>query len=142
MASVSCKRVWLGALAGGIVWILWSGIVNMVILADRYAEAQETGRFLAEGRYGFFLPVYFVSLILAAYVLAWLYAGVRGTFGPGPGTALRVGVLAGFAMGFPLNFSSATWAPISRAFPLWWMAEMWVGAILATLVAGWLYRDE
>jgi len=142
MAAVSCKRVWLGALAGGIVWIVWSGIVNMVILAGRYPAAQEAGELLTQPRYGFFLPVYFASLLVMAYVLAWLYAGVRSTFGSGPGTALKVGALAGFAIAFPTNFSTAAWAPISRVFPLWWMVELWVGAILATLVAGWLYRDD
>jgi hypothetical protein len=28
-----------------------------------------------------------------------------------------------------------------RIFPFWWMLETWVGAILATFVAGWLYQD-
>jgi len=26
-------------------------------------------------------------------------------------------------------------------FPLGWMLDMWVGAILATLVAGWVYKE-
>jgi hypothetical protein len=47
----------------------------------------------------------------------------------------------GFASGFPLAFSLAAWAPFSRAISLWWMLDLWVGAILATLVAGWFYRD-
>jgi hypothetical protein len=142
MSAVSCKRVWLGALVGGVVWIIWSGIVHMVILAGDYAGAQEAGAVLAEPRYGFFLPVYFACLLVMSYVLAWLYAGVRATFGAGPGTALRVGALTGFAIAFPLNFSAAAWDPVSRVLPFWWMIELWVGAILATLIAGWLYRDD
>jgi hypothetical protein len=142
MAAVSCKRVWLGALVGGIAWIIWSGIVHMVILADHYAGAQKAGVMLSEPRYGFFLPVYFACLLIMAYVLAWLYAGVRATFGAGPATALKVGALAGFAIAFPLNFSAAAWDPVGRIFPFWWMIELWVGAILATLIAGWLYRDD
>jgi hypothetical protein len=35
-----------------------------------------------------------------------------------------------------------TWAVIPRIFPLGWMLELWVGAILATLVAGRIYRDR
>ena len=80
-------------------------------------------------------------MFVLSFILAWLYASVRATRGAGPGTALQLGILVGFAMGFPLNLSMATWSPLSRYFPLWWMIEMWVGAILATLVAGWLYRD-
>jgi len=141
MAQVNSKRVLLGAVVGGVVWIIWSGIVNMVFLAGRYAAVQASGAFLKEPRYPFFLPVYFLALLLAAYVLAWLYAGVRGTYGAGPKTALAVGILVGFAASFPLNFSTAAWSPISRIFPLWWMIELWVGAILAALAAGWMYKD-
>ena len=82
-----------------------------------------------------------VMLFVLAAICAWLYVGVRATRGAGPRTALSVGALVGFASGFPLAFSLAAWAPFSRVIPLWWMLDLWVGAILATLVAGWLYRD-
>jgi hypothetical protein len=59
----------------------------------------------------------------------------------GPKSAALIGPLVGFASGFPSNFAMAVWAPLSRHFPLWWMLELWVGAILAALVAGWLYQD-
>ena len=42
---------------------------------------------------------------------------------------------------FPTNFATAVWAPFSRHFPLWWMLELWIGAILAVLVAGWFYGE-
>lgn len=141
MAEVNTKKVWLGALAGGVVWIIWSGIINTAILRWHYAAVQEAGVMLKEPRYGFFLPVYFISLLLIAYVLAWLYAGIRQTYGPGPGPALKLGILAGFAIAFPLNFSTAAWSPMDRVFPLWWMIELWVGAVLATLTAAWIYKD-
>jgi hypothetical protein len=31
---------------------------------------------------------------------------------------------------------------MSRIFPLWWMLDLWVGAMMASLVAGWLYKDQ
>ncbi len=142
MAEVNRKRVLLGGLAGGAVWVVWSGLVNVVFLGKHYAAMmQGGGGLLTEPRYPFFLPVYFLSLLVGGWVLACLYAGVRETFGAGPGTALRVGAMVGFVAAFPLNFSTASWAPIARIFPLWWLIEIWFGAILATLVAGWLYRD-
>ena len=33
------------------------------------------------------------------------------------------------------------WLSNQRMFPLGWMLELWVGSILATLVAGWIYLD-
>jgi hypothetical protein len=141
MAAVNSRRVLIGALAGGVVWTLWSMFVNVKVLGARYMAAQGAGLLLKQPRYSFFLGLWIVTLFVLAYILAWLYASVRSTRGAGPGTALQVGLLVGFVAGFPLNLSAATWSPLSRAIPLWWMLEMWVGAMLATLVAGWLYRD-
>ena len=141
MAAVNTRRVLVGALAGGVVWFVWSTLINFLVLRQRYEAAQQAGVFLKEPRYPFFVGAWIVILFVLAYIVAWLYASLRATRGPGPATALQVGLMVGFAAGFPLSFSTATWSPISRAFPLWWMLELWVGAILATLVAGWLYRD-
>jgi len=48
----------------------------------------------------------------------------------------------GFVAGFPLNFAQATWLAAGRGLPFGWMLEMWIGAILATIVAGSLYKDS
>jgi hypothetical protein len=141
MVPVNARRVWLGALAGWVVWLIWSAITNFAVLMPRYAVAQKAGTLLTQPRYPFFMVAWFVLLFVLAVICAWFYAGVRATRGAGPKTALSVGILVGFASGFPLAFSLASWAPFSRVIPLWWMLELWVGAILATLVAGWLYKD-
>ena len=78
MAIVNSKKVLIGALAGWVAWVVWSGLINMVMLAGRYADAQESGALLTEGRYPFFLPVYFLALLGISYILAWMYAGMRG----------------------------------------------------------------
>lgn len=141
MAAVNTRRVLMGAVVGGLMWNAWSMLVNVVVLRSHYEAAQHAKQLAEQPHYPYFLPVWILTVFVLAYIMAWLYASVRATLGPGPGTALKVGVLVGFAMAFPLNFSSATWAMLPRILPLWWMIEMWVGAILATLVAGWLYRD-
>jgi hypothetical protein len=141
MATVNSRRIALGALAGGVVWSLWSMLINALILGARYMAAENSGKLLKQPRYPLFLGYWFITIFLLSYVVAWLYASVRETRGAGPGTALTVGLLVGFAAGFPVNLTVASWAPFSRAFPLGWMADLWVGAILASLVAGWLYKD-
>jgi len=80
-------------------------------------------------------------LFVLAIIMAHLYAWSRAGAGPGPATALKIGFLVGFAIGFPSNFAQATWSPIHRILPLGWMLEMWIGAILATLTAGYLYKE-
>jgi hypothetical protein len=113
----------------------------MVILAPKYAFAQKTGLVLAQPRYPLFVLYWFITLFVLTYILTWVYVSVRSTLGPGPITALRVGFLVGFVSGFPISLSLATWAPFSRAIPLWWMLDLWVGSMLATLVSAWLYKE-
>jgi hypothetical protein len=141
MAGVNTRRVVLGTIAGGVVWSLWSTLVNVVILESRYTAAQSVGQLLKQPRYPLFPGYWFVTLFVLAYVLTWFYVSLRGTLGPGPVTALRVGFLAGFVASFPLGLSLACWAPFDRHITLWWMLDLWVGAMLATLVSGWLYKD-
>ncbi|MGD1154336.1 MAG: hypothetical protein ABSA41_00745 [Terriglobia bacterium] len=141
MAAVSSRRIALGTLVGGAVWGIWSTVVNMVILAPKYAFAQKTGLVLAQPRYPLFVVYWFITLFVLTYILTWVYVSVRSTLGAGPVTALRVGFLVGFVSGFPISLSLATWAPFSRAIPLWWMLDLWVGSMLATLVSAWLYKE-
>jgi len=140
--NLNRSRVWLGGLAGGVVWLIWSFLVGQLIIGNaRYLAAQNAGLFLKESRYPFFLGHWIVILFILAIIVAHLYAWARQTLGAGPGTALKIGFLVGFAAGFPGNFAQAAWSPVERVFPLGWMLDLWVGAILATLVAGWLYKD-
>lgn len=142
MAAVNTGRVVLGAIAGTVVWVIWSTFIHLKILGPRYEAAQRAGLFLKEPRFPFFLGAWILILFVLALIIAWLYASVRATRGAGPGTALKIGLMIGFAAGFPISFSTAAWSPIGRRFPLWWMLELWVGSILAALVAGWLYRER
>jgi len=142
MAGVNKKRVALGVVVGGVVWGIWSMLVNALILGSHYAAAQDSGQLLRAPRYPLFLLYWFVGLFLFTYILTWIYLSLRQTLGPGPKTALPVGFLVGFAIAFPMNLSMASWAPFDRVFPLWWMLDLWIGAILATFVSAWLYKDQ
>lgn len=134
-------RIWLGGIIGGVVWSAWSFFVGMR-LQPFYAAMQNAGIFLKEPRYPFFAAQWIVLLFVMSILLAHLYAWSRATAGPGPRTALRVGMIVGFCAGVPLNFATAAWSAMPRMLPLGWMLDMWIGAILATLAAGWLYKEK
>ena len=139
---LSRGRIWLGGLAGGVVWTIWSFLVGKYVITDaRYLAAQNAGFFLKVPRYPFFAGVWIALLFILAIAVAHLYAWARQGLGPGPGTALKIGFVAGFFAGFPDNFAQATWFAGDRGLPYGWMIDMWLGAILAALIAGWLYKD-
>jgi hypothetical protein len=138
---VNKSRIWLGGLVGGLVWVIWGVLVNVFLIhQSRYDAAQASGQFLKEPRFPFFFGWWILAILILGISVAHLYAWSRATLGAGPGTAFKIGTLVGFAAGFPTNFGTATWAPISRMFPLGWMIELWGGAILATLIAGMIYK--
>src|SRR5579863_9933402 len=99
--SSNRSRIWLGGLAGGVVWLIWSFLVGQLIIGNaRYVAAQNAGLFLKEPRYPFFLGQWILVLFVLAMIVAYLYAWCRQTLGAGPGTALKIGCLVGFAAGF------------------------------------------
>jgi hypothetical protein len=142
MAAINSKRVWIGTLAGGLVWTVWGFATMMLLIGpDGYKPAQLGGVFLVKPRYPYFPVVWILSLFAMSYAGAWFYARLRGVMGAGPKTALCIGAWLGFAAGFPGNFAQSAWLNASRMLPLAWMLDLWGGAILATVVAGWLYKD-
>jgi len=134
-------RIWLGGIVGGVVWNAWSFFIGMR-LNPFYMAMQKAGIFLREPRYGLFPLQWIVMIFLMSILLAHLYAWSRSTLGPGARTATKIGMIVGFCAGFPGNFAMAAWSPMPRTLPLGWMLDMWIGSILATLAAGWLYKDK
>jgi hypothetical protein len=142
MATINTKRVVIGGLVGGVAWLIWGSVLNVAVMMPRYQAAAALGTVLKEPRYPFFVGAWAVMVLLLGLVAAWLYANVRATMGPGPGTAAKLGLVLGFVAGFPANYYTATWLTVSRTVPLGWVAELWVGMVLATFVAAWLYRES
>ena len=138
--KLNTARVWLGGIAGGVVWNVWSMFIGMR-QAPFYEAMQRQGLFLKPPRYPFFMGQWIGLIFVMSIILSYLYAWSRATAGPGPKTALKIGMVVGFCAGFPCNFAQAAWSLVPRVLPLGWMLDMWVGSILATLVAGFLYKE-
>jgi hypothetical protein len=138
--KLNTARVWMGGIAGGVVWNAWSFLIGMR-QGPFYAAMQKQGLFLKEPRYPFFVGQWILLVFVMSIVIAYLYAWSRATAGPGPKTALKIGMLVGFCAGVPGNFAQAAWSPVPRILPLGWMLDLWGGAMLASLVAGFIYKE-
>src|SRR5438270_12776029 len=138
MTKINWERVFLGGLAGGIVVLVVDIFVNGVILGREWKAAYEA---MGHPPQASGLIVLVLWAFLIAISAAWLYAAARPRFGPGPATAVKTGIaLWVFSYGLPtiglLSF---------RIFP----AHLQIGsaaggvveALLASLIAGWIYRE-
>src|SRR5882762_4489114 len=134
-------RVILGGLLAGLVINVVCGVNYGLIIGKRIMEAQQHGHFLQQPRFPFQLA-WMLLMFPVGIALVWLYAAVRPRLGPGPGTALKVGLVAGFLMGVPDNLANAAWGLSGRYLPTMWMIEHVVACMLGTLVGAWLYREQ
>jgi hypothetical protein len=138
--KLNTARVWMGGVAGAVVWSAWSFFIG-TRLAPLYDAMQKQGLFLKESRYPFFPALWIGLIFVMSILIAHLYAWSRATAGAGPKTAVKIGMIVGFCAGVPGNFAQSAWSPVPRLLPLGWMLDLWVGSILAAVVAGFLYKE-
>ena len=137
---MNMNRVVLGGVVGGVVYTVVSLIVNIVGLADRYTFLQKSHLLREDPRIPF-LPIYILVLFLVSIGLVWLYAAARTRLGPGPKTALCVGMTVGLIAGLPGNLAQFSWSYTGGFVAMCWTIEAVAGCTLATLAGAWVYTE-
>ena len=140
MIAINQKRLLMGSFLGFAVWAIWSGFLNLAVLASRYRVEQDAGHLLKHHSYSVYLLSWFLTIFLFSAIAAQLYAWARASLGPGLRTALTVGPLVGFLAAMQIEVITSRF-PIDHRFTVLWIIDLVVGAILATLVAAWVYKD-
>ena len=141
MCNINWRRVFLGALASWVVFVvLWVAAVFLFLGTAAADSWKALGLQLPRGSE--FIPFWLVFVYLLGVIALWLYAAIRTRYGPGPKTAVRAGVavwLIGKVMHmmfftavglFPLRF-----AVMSTVIDL-------VLIVAATVVGAWLYQED
>lgn len=133
------KRVLMGGLVGGLVYNAVSFLINAHLLMPRYQILHDQGHLRQEPRLPFAL--YCLLLFVVSIGLVWLYAAARTHLGPGPRSALLVGLVVGLIAGVPMGLVEYSWGYYGGYVSLWWTLDRVLGSALATLVGGWVYKD-
>jgi hypothetical protein len=132
---------WLagGIVAGIIVWLL-EGVGAMLYMSD-VESALEAHGLAMDMSVGMGLITVVISL-LVGLTLVFFYAAARPHFGPGPKTAIIVAVALWFG-GYMINIIGYG---MIRLYPTGmlaiWSVQGLVELSLASLVGGWIYREE
>ena len=123
MAAINTRSVRIGALWGGVVFVAWSLLMEfgggyLIVGKTRMDIAMSNGWFLKDPRLPgwLFFVVWIVSLFIISYGLAWAYAHLRASAGPGPKTAALLGLIVGFAAGFPMEFAHGVFQPLTGRY--------------------------
>jgi hypothetical protein len=140
MGKINLGRVIIGGLLAGVVLNVLEFLLNEPILGSQWAVAMEAlGRMLPEGAGA--IIGYIIWNFLMGIALVWFYAAARPRFGPGPKTAIYMGLAVWFVVWF-LGFGGTL---LAGMFPtnlvvitlIWEFFEV----PIATLAGGWLYKE-
>jgi hypothetical protein len=139
MAKINWERVFLGGLAGGVIVLVVDIFVNGVILGREWKAAYEA---MGHPPQVSGLIVLVIWAFLVGISAAWLYAAARPRFGPGAATAVKTGIAFWvFSYGLP-TIGLLSFHIFPPHLPIMSAAGGVVEAVLASLVAGGIYREE
>ena len=140
MGKINVGRWILGGVVAGALIFVIEGLGSVLYMEEMQTAMEAHG--LAMEMSGGVWIVSILASLLAGLVLVFFYAVARPRFGPGPRTAVIVAValfLGGYLLSL-LGYHMVGLFP-DRMLVQWGVIGL-VEWTLATLVGGWIYREE
>jgi len=136
--KINYGRMILGGVLGAVVLFAVGFLVHGVLLKDNYMFFQGSSVLMEPRENG--MLIHSVATIISGLCLSMLYVVARKFGGAGPLTAIKVGFTVGL---FTIGGMSAMYAfyNLGGMIPFMTLADNIVGCMLATLVAGMVYKD-
>ncbi|HEX2722710.1 MAG TPA: hypothetical protein VHM24_07300 [Gemmatimonadaceae bacterium] len=143
--AINTRKVFIGGFAAGIVLNLIDYLSNVVIFGERMrADANAFKPGLGDTMAAMdpaMLTSYVVMDFVVGFLLVWTYAAVRPRFGPGPTTAVKVGLLF-WVFGLILSMGYLQMGMMSSGL-FWTYGLVWlVNLMLAVSVGGRIYTED
>jgi hypothetical protein len=141
MGTINWSRVFLGGLVWWVVFnVLW--IAALVVYLNPEVVAAWKALGLTYSPTPGVAVFWFALTFVGGVVAIWLYAAIRPRYGPGPKTAVSVGL----AFWFIGEFAPMMFFGVHGVFPwrfvLMDVATVLVVVVVATVAGAWLYREE
>jgi len=138
--QINVNRLIMGGVIGGIAMLAIEFFVHAMLLRDEYLILAEWGTIRTEDNLRGAL-LHHMSVIISGIPLAFLYVLARDKVGAGPGTAIKVGVLA-WMICLPGILALYAFFNAGATVPLATAAATLSTCIVGTLIAGSIYKDE
>ena len=138
MKGISVKHVVLGGLLTGLIINLGETVLNASLILHHYTERMIAYE-VVESPYS--VALFTVYGFVLGIVTIFLYASARPRFGPGPRTAIVVGLCVWvlYSGSFAVFFLAMPLLPAE--VPWWTLAWGLVEVPLATVAGAWIYRE-
>jgi hypothetical protein len=140
MGKINMQKVIIGGLIAGVVLNVIDVLVFGLLLSDQMAAAMAALNKPAPSNAQ--IPWFVFLDFVCGVFLVWLYAAIRPRFGAGPGTAVKAGLIAWFAIGFinAMFMWPAEFYP--HKFTITTLIIYLVEAPLAAVVGAKFYTEE
>lgn len=144
MGKIAWGRVVLGGLVAGVLWWIFEGLVQGVVLGHDWRDAMlalgRTNEQMDAGN-GRFMMLVTIGCFVAGILGVWLYAAIRPRFGAGPRTAVIAGVAlwaTSYLLPTIIDYAFGIWPSKLLYLPL---TSSFFGSILTTLAGAWIYKE-
>lgn len=139
MSGINIGRVVSGGLVAGLVMNIGEFILNEPLLGADLAVALEARNLPDIG--GGAIAVFVTMTFVFGFILVWLYAAVRPRLGPGPKTAIIIGVVIWFLAYFGPLVSMSVMGMLPGRLAV--IGSVWglVEVPLAALAGAWMYHE-
>ena len=139
MGKTNWKRVFLGGLLAGIVFLVLASATTPIAFKLREATGQIVPSEITIGDYAFGIIISLINGIVAV----WLYSAIRPRYGAGPKTALIAGLFLWFfsvLLGSGNSLSATASIPLN-IFLISSCVAM-IPIVVSTFVGAWVYKEQ
>ena len=135
--KINYGRILLGGLVAGVVTVFIGFAIHGGLLGSHYEYFMKTGAMQPAPR---MMPLQVFTQVLSGIFLAMLYVAGRKQFGPGPKTAIMMGILVGL-VSLPGTTALYSYYNVGGMIPLMTLVGNVLECTIGMLIAGVLYKD-
>ncbi len=139
MTGINTGRFILAGITAGVVLNVLEGLASL-LYAERLRTAMESHG-LAVSESPAMLALYLLIGFVVGFVAVWIYVAARTRLGPGPGTAVKVGIVYWLGGYLIVVLSYASLGLFPAGMLTMWAVVGLVEMVLATLAGAWVYRE-
>ena len=141
MGKTNWKRVFLGGVLSGIVFIVLGIIAQMIGLMDIWIPVLESLGLSTEVNFVIIILALMMWLVLGVLTV-WLYSAIRPRYGAGVKTAVIVGVIVWVLRElYPAIQSGAYGLYPAKACVIDGLTNL-VSCVVATIIGAWIYKEH
>lgn len=141
MSKINLKRVFVGGLVAGIVFLILGFASYLFILGDEWKTVMDDLGYPIQETAGMYIYS-IIACFVVGIIAVWLYAAIRPRFGAGPKTAFLAGFVFWVLSGLLAYISFGTTGMFPVNLLIIDCLIYLVTVIVATLLGAWVYREE